>query len=518
MRTAAHRHPLAALRGRTGLSAVAYLQLVDEQHRRLGYGPMAIRREKVTRWESGAVVPDAAAQHAMGELHGVPHRVVKQLGWPRWLLDAFPDDHAILHSPWTPAGTVVSTAASAQGGSMDRRGFLIATGATLTSLGADWASALTGPTGAAASTGRRHLTAAMITRLEQRLDDLRHLDDVLGGGELRPLAVAEFNLLSQLASETVYDDLTGRRLFSALGEAARICGWLHFDAGRQAAAQSFYISALRASASAEDRAGGANVLAFMAIQTYSVGNPQDAVNLVRTAQTQARSATPRVRSMLHMRSGRALSKTGDRAGCARELDAARDTYAAGPSDDDPPWSYWMSEGEIEMIAASSALELDDPRQALTRFAAARDSSYAADGYARDNALYLVRSADAHLRLGDVDAACAAAVGRAERLPSQSGAASCCSIGARVPCPHRVALPGHPAATSIRVSHRAGRADPLFPLYGPAVAGAAELPCHVASIRGCTCLWHGPDTRLFPLCPGDLRQRQHPRNSIGRTQQ
>jgi len=402
------RHPLAALRARAGLSALAYLRRVDEEHRRLGYGPMALRREKVTRWESGSVVPDAAAQHAMSELHGVPHSAAKQLGWPLWLLQAFPDDHAVLNSPWTPAGTVVSTAASAQGGSMDRRGFLIATGATLSALGADWVGALADPQAAAAVTGRRQVTAAMIARLELRLDDLRHLDDSLGGGEVRPLAVAEFNLLSQLANDGVYDAATGRRLFSALAEAARICGWLHFDAGRQAAAQSYYISALRASASAGDRASGANVLAFMAIQTYSVGNPQDAVNLVRTAQEQARSATPLVRSMLHMRAGRALSKTGDRVGSARELEAARSVYAIGSRDDDPPWAYWMSAAEIEMIAASSALELDDPHQALASFAAARESSYAADGYARDNALFLVRSADAHLRLGEVDAACEAA--------------------------------------------------------------------------------------------------------------
>ncbi|GAA3537454.1 hypothetical protein GCM10022235_01140 [Kribbella ginsengisoli] len=407
MGTGRLRHPLAALRHQAGLPALAYLRKVDEQHRRLGYGPMALRREKVTRWESGSVVPDAAAQHAMGELHGVPHKVVKQLGWPGWLLQAFPDDHAVLHSPWTPEGTVVSTAAAAQGGSMDRRGFLIATGATLSSLGADWAGALADPP-AAVATGRRRVTEATITRLERRLDDLRRLDDVLGGGEIRPLAVAEFNLLSQLADDAVYDAETGRRLFSTLAEAARICGWLHFDAGRHAAAQSYYISALRASASAGDRASGANVLAFMAIQTYSVGNPQDAVNLVRTAQRDARTATPLVQAMLHMRAGRALSKIGDRVGSARELDAARTSYAAGSSDDDPSWAYWMSAAEIEMTAASAALELENPRQALASFAAARENSYAADGYARDNALFLVRSADAHLRLGDVDAACAAA--------------------------------------------------------------------------------------------------------------
>ena len=290
---------------------------------------------------------------------------------------------------------------------MDRRGFLIATGTTLTALGAGRVGAPPGLPAVTAS-GRRRLTASMVTRLEQRLDDLRRLDDVLGGGELRSLAAAELKLLNTLADEAVYDTATGQRLFSALAEAARLSGWLHFDASRHAAAQSFYVTALRASATAGDRDAGANVLNFLAIQTYSVGNPQDAVNLVRTAQSQATHATPRVRAMLHARAARALSKTGDRTACAHELDAARTACAAGPRDEDPPWSYWICEGEIEMLAGSAALDLGDPRQALTFFDAARRAAYAADGYARDNALYLTRAAQAHLELGDVDASCATA--------------------------------------------------------------------------------------------------------------
>ena len=46
--------------------------------------------------------------------------------------------------------------------------------------------------------------------------------------------------------------------------------------------------------------------------------------------------------------------------------------------------------------------------ALTFFDADRQAAYAADGYARDNALYLTRVAQAHLELGDIDAAWATA--------------------------------------------------------------------------------------------------------------
>jgi hypothetical protein len=300
---------------------------------------------------------------------------------------------------------------------VDRRGFLIATGTTLTAFAADWTGSFD-QVPAAQATGNRRLTAEMVTHIEQRLEHLRRMDDVLGGGELRRIAMAEFELVSRLADQTVYDSATGRRLFSTVSEAGRIAGWLHFDQGRQAAAQKYYLTALRASATAGDAEVGANVLAFMAIQTYSVGNPQDAVNLVQTAHDQVRRrTTPLVRSILHARTARALSKTPHgRYACARELNKSRDAFAEGSRDNDPPWAYWVTQGEIEMLAGSCALDLGDPAAALRFFENAGAADYASGGYVRDNALFLTRAAEAHLALGHIDEAC----GKARQAHEQNG--------------------------------------------------------------------------------------------------
>lgn len=409
-------HPLAALRAELELTGEQYLDRLDDVHFALGYGRMAKSRQKVSRWERSVNSPEMPARYAMARLHGIPREAVAELGWPDFLLLAFPDDRPALDSPWTLAGTVAAVAAAARGGSMqDRRGFLIASGATLSGLATSWSLTLAAPAAALpevpanAAPANARLTPALLDTLEQRLDDLRRLDDVLGGTRLRQTATAEYDLLKGLAEQTGQHGPLEHRLLSLLAEAARMCGWLSFDAGHHAHAQRFYITALRASASADDHQVGANTLAFMAIQVYSKGNPHDAVNLVRTAQdATTRRTTPRVKSMLHARAARALSKTGDRTACWRELDAARTEYARGAHDDDPPWSYWLNPGEIEMLAGSSALDLDDPRRALTHFEQARHVQYAADGYVRDHVLYLTRTARAHLELGDLDAACAVA--------------------------------------------------------------------------------------------------------------
>jgi hypothetical protein len=73
-------------------------------------------------------------------------------------------------------------------------------------------------------------------------------------------------------------------------------------------------------------------LSFMAVQGYSTGRPQLAISLLETAgEATARAGTPRMKAMLAARTARALSKTGDRKGCAHMLHVAREVLARGPS-------------------------------------------------------------------------------------------------------------------------------------------------------------------------------------------
>jgi hypothetical protein len=68
----------------------------------------------------------------------------------------------------------------------------------------------------------------------------------------------------------------------------------------------------------------------------------------------------------------------------------------------------MTEGEIEMLAGSCALDLGNSRKALAYFDAARTADYSSSGYVRDNAHFLTRRADARLALGEIDEACTTA--------------------------------------------------------------------------------------------------------------
>ncbi|MEO3808775.1 hypothetical protein ABGB17_07210 [Sphaerisporangium sp. B11E5] len=398
------RHPLAILRGELGLSMAGYARELDAVHRSLGLGALAHQRQKIYRWEAGHAVPEPSAQQAMAVLHGVPLSVLRTMPWPDWLGTAC-DGTKGAHTYGDQAATVEVLTDLAVGGPVDRREFLIMTSAAMGSSVTGWQDAVDAMT-RPLSTGRRQITAAMVDLLDRRLDHLRHLDDAVGSSQLRNLASAEFTFIVGLLKDARFDEATGRRLYAAAAETARCCAWVHFDDGFHAQAERYFDASLRASATAGDALTGAYALSFRAIQQYTVGDPLDAVALIEAARVQTKSkATPRFRAMLAARAARSLSKAGDRRGCARALHEARDLLGRGPHTDDPPYLYWVGLGEVEMIAGSSALDLGDPREAIARFHDAITANYAGDDqYPRTHAIYLVRTADAHLALSDLDQA------------------------------------------------------------------------------------------------------------------
>ncbi|MCC2275502.1 transcriptional regulator [Streptomyces sp. ET3-23] len=411
------RHPLHALLAREQTTASAYLKRVADRHRALGYGQMAHRKEKFSRWTKGTE-PEMTAQLAMADLHGIAAEEVHRRGWPAWLLLALHDDRAVWELPWTVAGTVEALE-DAEGGPVDRRGFVIASLGTLAATGAHWAA--TTPAAVRATRGRR-IGAGAADLFETRLDTLRHLDDTVGSTTAYDAAIAELRLITGVLKTNSYSEATGRRLYSAAAEACRLAGWCSYDSGRLADAEKRFATSLRAAATGGNAAIGASTLAFWANLRYSAGDPYGALGLIERALDNRHEITSgRVLAMLHARQARAHSKAGEPKAAYRAIDAAFAAYdRAGPAAQDLPSMYWFSRGEAHEVAASCALSLGEPARALEHFDAAlrHEDPYDTSTEARGAGIYLARQAEAHLALGDVDAA----VEVAERAIEQLGGA------------------------------------------------------------------------------------------------
>lgn len=399
-------HPLSQLLALRGWTSEDYLRRVSAKHRALGYGGLACRKEKLSRWTRPVrpQTPNEPTQLAMAAVLDIPMSEVRARTWPRWLLLGMRDHSAVWESPWTPGGTMHALD-DAGGPTVDRRGFLTAGAGTIAAAIAQWAIAA--PTSANAVSGRL-IGAAVADRFDNRLNDLRHLDDDLGADHVYDAARAELRLINRLLRYNSYSEATGRRLYASAAEASRLAGWCAYDNGDVAAAEMHLHAALRASATSGDHTVGAIVAAFWANLRYGgkTSDPRSALDLIDGALVhQARITSPRVLTMLYIRRARAHSLAGEPTAAYRAIDDALTAYDNGvPAGDDLPSVYWINAGEIHQAAASAALSLRDPARALGHFTAAVTDSdpYDAEKEPRGTAIYLIRQASAYLALGDLD--------------------------------------------------------------------------------------------------------------------
>jgi tetratricopeptide (TPR) repeat protein len=253
----------------------------------------------------------------------------------------------------------------------------------------------------------RRIGGHLAAQLEQRVIQLRRLDDHLGGGDLAALVETELADTIRLLAEASYTDDIGRRLLVVVGELAQLAGWTLSDAGAHQAAARAYLTGVHAAHAAGDTPLAANLLSSLSYQVANVGKPADAVLLARSAERGARqTATPRTQALLADRVAWTHAKAGDSDATERALDMADEALGNAAGAEDPDWVYWVSRDELDVMAGRCFAELRRPLKAepllsavLTRY----DASFA-----RERALYLTWLADTYVWAGEVDQAVATA--------------------------------------------------------------------------------------------------------------
>ncbi|MEO7193557.1 MAG: helix-turn-helix domain-containing protein [Pseudonocardiaceae bacterium] len=239
--------------------------------------------------------------------------------------------------------------------------------------------------------------------LENRVIELRHLDDFIGGRDLLPVVSKELSEAREVIQSASYTDKIGQRLLTVVGELAQLAGWVASDAGRYAQAQRIYLDGVSAAQVAAERPLAAQLLSSLSYQMANVGKPHDAALLARSAVKGAGDASPLVRALLWERVAWASARSRDRSGARRALAAVDDAYEArSPGVAEPEWVYWLDRREIDVMAGRCLIELGDPHAAAPLLARAIDS-YDTD-HAREVALYLSWLAEAYARAGILDAA------------------------------------------------------------------------------------------------------------------
>lgn len=254
----------------------------------------------------------------------------------------------------------------------------------------------------------RRVGERLLARVEARVDELRHLDDYVGGGDSLALVDRELRATLDVLRSGSYTEAAARRLLAAVGELCQLAGWTASDAGRFAEARRYYLAGVHAANAAGRRVLAGNLLSSLSYQVANVGDRRDAVMLARSAYRGAHAeATPRTRALLLDRVAWAHARAGDMQASERALGQADEAYdMVGPGDEDPTWVYWVDRGELDVMAGRCFTELGRPMRAEPVLRAALA------GYdetrARETALYLSWLAETYVQAREVDAAAATA--------------------------------------------------------------------------------------------------------------
>ena len=403
---------------------------LGERRRVVGYtqeqlaAVLDVERSTVVRWEAGETTPQPWCRPKLAEALAVSvDELDVMLTEGQTVEDGQSQsrslsDDPVLTAPWSHRGTVEVAVVLRGGGRVNRRHFVLLTGMALTAPAHQWLIHEPGPLVSGLS-GRR-VSGELADRLPPMIAELRAMDDVAGGGTVLTLAQHEFGWVAGLLDEASYDEPTGRKLHVALAELGQLAGWAAHDAGRQALAQRYYIAALRAAHTADDRPLGAHILSCMAEQAALEGRPAEAVTLIQTAFAGIRGREkPTLLSELYIRQGYALGIMQDASGCTAAVSKARNHVES--QSDDPPWLYWVSPADITACAGNCLLQLGRPERAAALMAEGIDLFD--ESFVRDRQLYSMHLAHALVRPGkqrNLDAAAARgieAISLAESLDS-----------------------------------------------------------------------------------------------------
>ncbi|MFF5719285.1 XRE family transcriptional regulator [Streptomyces buecherae] len=382
--------------------------------------PVGTGKDGVYRWEAGRC-PDQPTQRLIAELLGIQEEAVDQYPWPRWLsLDPLqqPSRHA-----WDATGAIQALAEVSRREiiTMDRRHFTLLTGTTLTT--SLWAWLTADPAAAGQITRARRLGENAVAHIEERVRQLRHADDIDGGGQLLTETAAALELVVRLLKDRSYTDPHGARLHAAAADLARMHAWATFDI-HNTCADSVFHAALRSAHASADTALGSHILAFWSIAANNTDRPADAEAMTNAALAAARGRTTlKVEAMLLSRRARARAHQRNPAAFT-DLDQATALLesAGQASGEDPEWVAWFDHSELLGAIASTHLDMDQPHQAEDTFIQAA-ALFPAERV-RTHTLFLARRADAQWRQNDPEHACATghqALDLAEEISSHRAA-------------------------------------------------------------------------------------------------
>lgn len=272
-----------------------------------------------------------------------------------------------------------------------------------------------------------HATPAageLSTALLDVLAGIRDLDHGLGSGRALAALLAHARIANALLSGLRGDERRG--VLSTLAEIHQLAGWIQFDRNKLGAAQREFVLAKGYAEAGQNDALVAYVLgpSHGFALTYD-GHPRAGLEHIGAALVRARSTQNRRLTGFVLAVGaRALAKLGEARLCLEMLDEAEDQLNRHvPHGADPVWLEVFDDAALRGHRGSCWLDLGRPARAVDPLV--EQDALAPRLFVRNRSIWLLDRAQAHVDLGEVDAACAAVE---QALDVSSGTSSTRAVG------------------------------------------------------------------------------------------
>jgi len=259
----------------------------------------------------------------------------------------------------------------------------------------------------------RRIGVGLANAVRERADELRRLDDVIGGEALQDLVLRELQATVTTVREASYTASTGQQLLAALADLCQIAGWVSSDAGLHEQAERCYLAGVSAAHEANEPAVAANLLSCLAYQKSNVGDRREAVLLAQAAVKGLDGAqAPGARALMWDRVAWTNATVGDPAGTTRALGEAEEAFADHSMANAPEWLYWVTADELQVMAGRCHVVLRQPERAEPLLTAAIGRYDAT--HVRELALYESWLAETYVQAGEIEQAAATASNVADR--------------------------------------------------------------------------------------------------------
>jgi len=226
-------------------------------------------------------------------------------------------------------------------------------------------------------------------------------DNILGPACVTPVLISHIRLIGQLRRISEGKDAADLLLLEAM--YAEFCAWCAQDAADHRAASYWLDRALELAHMTLDPVWPSYILARKAQLAVDMHDPSHATGLAHAAAAAAADEyKPRLSAVAATYGAQGCAISGDAAGTARELAAARTAVSLPDSDPGVPWAPWLGPLYVDVHDARCQSLLGRHSQAAEAYAAA--ISGIPDRMTRDRGVYTARMAVARVQAGEYEAA------------------------------------------------------------------------------------------------------------------